>query len=118
LRNKYFSTGNGTGNTLDKQGEDDVIAGEAMVEPDLVVFPNPVESFVNVEALINVGGYITVTLRDALGRDVSTLFQGDVTDRSMLTISGDVRLVPTGTYFIHVSGPAELNLTTPIIVRH
>jgi hypothetical protein len=120
LRNKYFSSGNGTGNTLNKTGEDEVIAGEdrTSTTPDIVAYPNPVDAYVDIEAVVPVGGTVTVTLRDALGREVATLFRGDVTDNTILPIRGEVSLVPSGAYIIHVAGAGDLNLTTPIIIRH
>ncbi|MFN4985867.1 MAG: T9SS type A sorting domain-containing protein, partial [Ignavibacteria bacterium] len=119
LRNKYFSANQDVENTLEKGNQGDVIAGEINIEEGSIsVFPNPAESEFTIEAAVPYAGLVTVRLYDAVGREVSVLFTGEVSKNSHLPITVDARNLITGAYMIHVSGPEGLNLSAPIMVRH
>jgi hypothetical protein len=117
FRNKYL-TSSGVGNTLDKPG-DDAIAGEVgTFDPEIAVWPNPVQDDLTIELAVPNAGYVIVKLHDALGREVQTLFEGMVSTNTLLPVRADVRNVPSGAYMINVIGAGDVQLTAPIIVRH
>lgn len=117
LRNKYMST-QSVDNELAKPGDGDVVAGERSFEPNISVYPNPVDDELTTEVVIRVGGKIRVTLRDAIGREIQTVFEGVVGDETVLPLTTDVRNLPTGAYMMHVSGADELNMVVPFMIRH
>jgi hypothetical protein len=117
FRNKYL-TNSGVGNTLDKPG-DEAIAGEVgSFDPEIAVWPNPVQDDLTIELAVPNAGYVIVKLHDALGREVQTLFEGMVSTNTLLPVRADVRNVPSGAYMINVIGAGDVQLTAPIIVRH
>jgi hypothetical protein len=117
FRNKYL-TSSGVGNTLDKPG-DDAIAGEVgTFDPEIAVWPNPVQDDLTLELAVPSAGYVIVKLHDALGREVQTLFEGTVSSNTLLPVRADVRNIPSGAYLINVMGAGEMQLTAPVIVRH
>jgi hypothetical protein len=117
MRNKYL-TSSGTGNTLDKPG-DGAIAGDTRAfDPEISVWPNPVQDDLTLELAVPSAGYVIVKLHDALGREVQTLFEGTVSSNTLLPVRADVRNIPSGAYLINVMGAGEMQLTAPVIVRH
>jgi hypothetical protein len=118
LRNKYFTT-QAPDNDLTKQQDGDVVAGdETNFQSGVDVYPNPAENEVNTQVAVRVGGRVQVTLRDALGRDIMTVFNGDVINNTILPLTTDIRNLPSGAYMMHVVGPDDLNLAAPFMIRH
>jgi hypothetical protein len=118
LRNKYFTT-QAPDNDLTKQQDGDVVAGdETNFQSGVDVYPNPAENEVNTQVAVRVGGRVQVTLRDALGRDIMTVFNGDVVNNTILPLTTDIRNLPSGAYMMHVVGPDDLNLAAPFMIRH
>jgi hypothetical protein len=116
LRNKYFSGNQNVGNGLNKDGE--AIAGEDRSgEATAIVYPNPASSEVSLEVAIPFGGMAQVTIKDALGRTVATVFDGPVSDNTMLSLQADVRNLNTGAYFVNVAGAGGVNATTPLMIQ-
>ncbi|MFN5378255.1 MAG: hypothetical protein ACK5BQ_05750, partial [Ignavibacteria bacterium] len=109
LRQKYFST-QAPDNDLAKEQAEDVVAGDNTFQPGLEVFPNPAEDEVNTHVAIRTGGRVVVTLRDALGREIVSMFDGSLGSNTILPLTTDVRYLPSGAYMIHVVGPDDLNL--------
>jgi hypothetical protein len=115
LRNKYYSGNQSTENSLNKG----VIAGEVYEQEESVVaWPNPADNEITIEAMIPQSGNVLITLRDALGRPVQQLHEGFVVGGTQIPVTGNVRNVQSGAYFIHVQGAGDLNLSLPIIIRH
>jgi hypothetical protein len=118
LRNKYLAD-QAPDNDLTKEQGGDVVAGnESDFQNGVNVYPNPAEYEVNTEIAVRVGGRVQVTLRDALGRDIMTVFNGDVVNNTILPLSTDIRNLPSGAYMMHVVGPDDLNLAAPFMIRH
>jgi hypothetical protein len=119
LRNKYYGSGNqGVDNDLEKNG--DVVAGDetSPFTPELIAYPNPAEDAFTVEAAIPYAGTVTVTLHDAVGRNVMTLFTGEVSNNTMLPIEANVANLPSGAYVVKIQAANDVHLVTPLIVRH
>jgi hypothetical protein len=117
LRNKYFGTNLGVQNDLER--ETDVIAGEpTTTEASLVTFPNPVDDEFQIEAIVPVAGQVRVTLLDAIGREVMSIFDGVVAQNASLPLSATVRDLPSGAYIVRMIDAAGTAVQTPIMVRH
>jgi len=118
LRNKYFNGNQEFENSLEKDGG--AIAGEETIEfnPEIAVYPNPANDMFTVEAAILHAGDVTVTLHDAVGRTVRHVFQGSVSNNSILPVEVDVKDLPSGAYVVRISGPNDLYLATPVMVSH
>jgi hypothetical protein len=116
MRSKYLGS-SGVDNDLERGRE--VVAGEEpSTESFLTVYPNPADQDISIEAAIPVGGDVTVTLHDMVGRQIMTLFTGIVGNNASLPMNASVRELPSGAYTIHMTGPNGLHMVTPIIVRH
>jgi hypothetical protein len=118
LRNKYFADVAPDNDLTKGQAGDDVVAGDNTFQPGLDVFPNPAEDEVNTHVAIRTGGRVLVTLRDALGREIMSMYDGTLGSNTILPLTTDVRYLPSGAYMIHVVGPDDLNLATPFMIRH
>jgi hypothetical protein len=117
LRNKFFGSNLGVENTLER--ETDVIAGEpTTTEASLVTFPNPVDDEFQIEAIVPVAGQVRVTLLDAIGREVMSIFDGVVAQNASLPLSATVRDLPSGAYIVRMIDAAGTAVQTPIMVRH
>jgi hypothetical protein len=118
LRNKYFD-GDNQGYDNDLERRDNVIAGEEVTEASLLsAFPNPADAEFTIEAYVPTAGNVAVTLHDAIGRNVMTVFEGAVGSKATMPLTASVRDLPTGAYTLHMTGPNGLHMVTPIIVRH
>jgi hypothetical protein len=116
LRNKYFANDQTVENTLNKDG--DVIAGEApTLEPEIAAYPNPVDAELQIEVAVPIAGRIVIAVKDALGRTVQTVFEGDVQANTVVPVQANVGNLPSGAYFIHASGNGDLNVATPLMIR-
>jgi hypothetical protein len=116
LRNKYYDGNQDVENGLLKDG--DVIAGdEVAFDPSIDVFPNPAETIVSLEVNVPYAGNALVTIKDALGRTVATIFDGPVSDNTTLSLQADVRNLMSGAYFVNVVGAREVISTTPLMIR-
>ena len=117
LRTKYFGTNLGVENTLERDAE--VIAGETpTTQSDVMAFPNPADGEFQVEAHVATAGNVRVTMHDAMGREVMSLFEGIVAANTTLPVSVTVRDLPSGAYLIRMVDAAGTAVQTPIMVRH
>jgi hypothetical protein len=83
-----------------------------------VTFPNPVDDEFQIEAIVPAAGQVRVTLLDAIGREVMSIFDGVVTQNASLPISASVRDLPSGAYIVRMIDAAGTAVQTPIMVRH
>ncbi|MBU3742678.1 MAG: T9SS type A sorting domain-containing protein, partial [Candidatus Kapabacteria bacterium] len=117
LRTKYFGTNLDVENVLERDAE--VIAGETpTTDSDLMAFPNPADGEFQVEAFVATAGNVRVTLHDALGREVMSLFDAVVAANATLPVSATVRDLPSGAYLVRMVDASGKAVQTPIMVRH
>ena len=117
LRNKYFNGDQDVENALDR--DQDGIAGEPIVlDQELFAFPNPADELLDIEAIIPAGGYVRVSLHDAIGRDVMTVFEGEVPNNAQLPLQANVRDLPSGAYVLRVVGTNDQHMQIPVVIRH
>lgn len=78
-------------------------------------YPNPFREHASLQFSLPRAALVTVTLYDALGRQVSVLYEGRTApgQRHMLRI--DAQNLPSGTYFVRLIGP-NLWETCPIVL--
>jgi hypothetical protein len=117
LRNKYFNGDQNVENDL--QRDQDVIAGEPVIaEQELFAYPNPADEMLDIEAIVPVGGYVRVSLHDAIGREVMSIFEGNVPNNAQLPLQANVRDLPSGAYLLRVVGSNDQYMQTPVVIRH
>jgi hypothetical protein len=117
LRNKYFNGDQDVENALDR--DQDVIAGEPVIaEQELFAYPNPADEMLDIEAIVPVGGYVRVSLHDAIGREVMSIFEGNVPNNAQLPLQANVRDLPSGAYLLRVVGSNDQYMQTPVVIRH
>ena len=117
LRNKYFNGNQDVENALER--DQDVIAGEPVVaEQELFAYPNPADELIDIETIVPVGGYVRVSLHDAIGREVMSIFEGNVPNNAQLPLQANVRDLPSGAYILRVVGSNDQYMQTPVVIRH
>jgi hypothetical protein len=83
---------------------------------DVATYPNPFFESTSVEYTVSHRGHVSVKIRNLLGNDVATLFDGDQ-DAGIysLTFRGDG--LPSGCYFCAINDGTSIHLTPIILAR-
>jgi hypothetical protein len=118
LRNKFFDADHqGSDNDLERR--DEVVAGEEVADESVLsAFPNPADDEFQIEAVVANGGQVRVTLHDAIGREVMSLFDGVVPNNASLPLTASVRDLPSGAYVVRMVDASGNATQTPIMIRH
>jgi hypothetical protein len=92
--------------------EDTVSSLKKSFEPvlNLSVYPNPVNSKLNVEFDLLKGQTVSVIITDIMGRVVMNLNQGDFYQAGMHKLTADISTLNNGTYFLNIR--SETGTTT------
>jgi hypothetical protein len=71
-------------------------------------FPNPFRSHTKIDVVLREAGHLSVNVYDVLGREVATLFDGELPASQLQQIMFDGSGLPAGSYFIRVEGANEV----------
>lgn len=76
------------------------LSNPGLIETNLNVYPNPVETFANVQFTTLVNDYATVEIYDLMGRKIETIFNGITEVGVMNQVTFDGSKLQSGTYLI------------------
>ena len=91
-------------------------AAEAGVEID-AAYPNPFSPYTTVRFQVATTQAVRLALYDALGREVETLFQGEVVGGRSETVRIEGGALPTGTYTVRLIGETAEATQRIVLVR-
>jgi hypothetical protein len=81
------------------------------------VKPNPVSSFANVDYAINNAGFVRIELTDMIGRTVSTLFEGNVSNAGTYSVEVSTEGLAAGMYQIIVKSGDSIATRSMQVVK-
>ena len=82
----------------------------------LQAYPNPFEQNATVRFSVEEAQRVTVTVYDALGREVSVLYADEVAAGQEEFVAFDAAGLPAGVYTVRLSGAADLQLSRQIVL--
>ena len=86
------------------------------VPASLQAYPNPFERTATVRFSVEQAQTVTVTVYDALGREVSVLYADEVAAGQDEFLSFDAQGLPAGVYTVRLTGDADLQLSRQIVL--